>query len=71
MAPDSNILAWKNSTGRVAWEATVQSAAEWATAEHRHTQERKGTEDTQETKPQKSCTHLLWGVFLKFLLMSC
>ena len=63
MAPDSNILARKNSRGRVAWQATVQSAAEWATAEHGHTQERKGMEGTQETKPQKSCTHLLWGFF--------
>ena len=74
MAPNSNVLAWKNSTGRVGWQATVQSAAKSGTRlsiyMHMHTQERKVMKGIQETKPQKSCTHLLRGIFLKFLLMS-
>ena len=70
MAPDSNILAWKNSTGRVAWQATVQSAAEWATAEHRHTQAYTG-EERHGRHPRDEATEKLYppplGDFFKVL----
>ena len=70
MAPNSNVLAWKNSTGRVGWQATVQSAAEWDTTEHIHAHAHTGGE-SHERDPRDEATEELYppplGDFLKVL----